>query len=138
MSRRRSRRLRELQSSGLRCYQILREGHVVLARSVREPTGGVALDERDQVYADEIFREIERASRYFHVRPIPKYSGDPEFAEISDTEVIRRVLAFDRGENQKEAGSRKFPVSTLPLPWQRALIQNIEAIKKRWSFAWVD
>lgn len=121
------------------------------------------LDPVDQKFADELAMLIQQACEYFYFpdeaeeRPakpiswmgatsdsvvVPAYVPMEGIADVmvTDAEVLERVEALDKGENTREAsrsGKQRYPLTELPFDQQRALIEQVEACKKRWSFSWI-
>lgn len=92
----------------------------------------------DQEFAEEIVALIQRACAYFY-EPDEKYEpleGVPDLI-ISDDEVRRRIERLEKGENTREAersGKGYYPLTDLPFDQQRALVEQIEVLKRRWHF----
>jgi len=91
----------------------------------------------DQPFADAIVDLVQQACAYFHVgdgyQPLPGVSG----VVVSDDEVRARIERLDRGENTREAersGLGRYPLTDLPFGQQRALVEQIEALKREWQF----
>lgn len=56
---------------------------------------------------------------------------------VSDDEVRERIHRLDKGENTREAertSKRSYPISELPWDQQRALIEQVERLKRKWAF----
>lgn len=97
-----------------------------------------SLAPQDQPFADSLVALIQRACAYF-------YASDDEYAplegvrdiRVSDREVLERIERLERGENVREAertGQKYYPLTELPFDQQRALIEQIEALKQKWGF----
>lgn len=97
-----------------------------------------ALHSDDQFIADRVTELIQRACHYFY-KPDGEYfpmEGVPEVV-ISDTAVRERIRRINKGENTREAqrvGQAFYDLETLPFKEQRALIEQIEKLKKDWAF----
>lgn len=100
-----------------------------------------ALAPQDQLFADRYADLLQRAASYFYApdevyRPL---DGVPEVV-VSDVEVHERIRRIDGGENTREAtryrGSpdARYPFQELPFDQQRALVEQIEALKREWEF----
>ena len=97
-----------------------------------------ALRGSDQAFADAIVALIQHACSYFYA---PDEAYEPltgvDAIVIRDDEVRRRIDRLDQGENRREAertGQVSYPLSALPSEQQRALIEQIEALKQEWGF----
>ena len=92
----------------------------------------------DQPFADEIVELVQRASAYFYAaeddyQPLEGVAD----VRVTDDEVRTRIARLEQGENVREAertGLEYYPLSDLPFDQQRALIEQIEALKRRWGF----
>ena len=96
------------------------------------------LGAKDQHFADEIVTLIQAACAYFHAAEseYEPLGGVPE-TRISDDEVAARIERLERGENTREAERTRmsyYPLTDLPFEQQRALVEQIEALKRRWRF----
>ena len=97
-----------------------------------------ALGAKDQHFADEIVTLIQAACAYFYAAEseYEPLEGVPEM-RITDDEVAARIERLERGENTREAERAKmtsYPLMELPFEQQRALVEQIEALKQRWQF----
>ena len=98
-----------------------------------------SLAPHDQGFADALVALIQQACGYFvaggkDYEPLEGVSA----VHISDDEVAARVARLEQGENVREAErTRKefYPLTELPWDQQRALVEQIEALKQRWAFA---
>ena len=97
-----------------------------------------ALDPQDQPFADAITALVQQACTYF-------YAGDETYAPLEgvtdvvvpDAEVRARIERLDGGENTREAERtqlRRYPLTDLPFDQQRALVEQIEVLKRAWQF----
>lgn len=92
----------------------------------------------DQHFADTISDLIQRACGYFYQDDddwVP-LQGVPEIF-VSDEEIRSRIDRLNRGENTREAvrtSQEHYPLDELPWYQQRALIEQIEALKAEWAF----
>ena len=97
-----------------------------------------ALAPEDQPFGDAIVRLIQGACSYF-CAPDEEYEpldGAPDI-RLSDSEVAARIERLERGENTREAertGLQYYPLTELPFDQQRALVEQIEALKQHWQF----
>lgn len=94
---------------------------------------------QDQWFADAIVALIQRTCRYFFD---PDYIPLPGVADIviSDADVEERIYRIEHGENQREAvrtGKSFYPLHELPGDQQRALIEQIERLKREARFEWI-
>ena len=92
----------------------------------------------DQHFCDLITGLTQRACRYFYA-PDSQYAPLPGIPDIvvSDAEVARRIGRMNAGENTREArrvGRAKYDLEALPWDQQRALIEQIDALKREFSF----
>lgn len=126
-------------------YRILdqQSGQVVrrqtsVARDIIRARYYHALSPADQHFADEIVNLVQQACAYF-------YAADQDYeplegvAEIrlTDEQVSARIARLDQGENTREAKrdmKAGYPLGELPFEQQRALVEQIEALKQRWQF----
>ena len=97
-----------------------------------------ALRPQDQPFADAITALVQRACAYF-------YAGDETYTPLEgvadvvvpDADVRTRIERLDGGENTREAERthlRSYPLAALPFDQQRALVEQIEALKRAWQF----
>ena len=97
-----------------------------------------ALHAQDQPFADAITALVQQACTYF-------YAGDETYTPLEgladvvvpDADVRTRIERLDGGENTREAERtqlRRYPLTDLPFDQQRALVEQIEALKRRWQF----
>ena len=97
-----------------------------------------ALHLQDQPFADAITALVQLACTYF-------YAGDTTYTPLEgvadvvvpDGEVRARIERLDNGENTREAERtqlRRYPLADLPFDQQRALVEQIEALKRVWQF----
>lgn len=96
-----------------------------------------SLDSRDQHIADRVTDFIQRACSYFYADEWERLEGVPEVV-ISDDDVRERIRRIEQGENRREAmrtDKEYYHLTELPWQQQRALIEQIEAVKARWSFS---
>ena len=97
-----------------------------------------ALHPSDQFIAERVTELIQQACHYFY-KPDGEYfpmECVPEVL-ISDSTVRERIHRINKGENTREAvrtGQEHYDLESLPFKQQRALIENIEALKKSWEF----
>lgn len=100
-----------------------------------------ALAPQDQLFADRYADLLQQAATYFY-SPEEIYqpmAGVPDVV-VSDDDVRERIRRIDGGENTREAvryrGSdeARYPFCDLPFEQQRALIEQIESLKREWSF----
>lgn len=97
-----------------------------------------ALGAKDQHFADEIVTLIQAACAYFHAADdeYEPLEGVPE-TRITDDEVAARIERLEGGENTREAERTRmtyYPLTDLPFEQQRALVEQIDALKQRWQF----
>lgn len=92
----------------------------------------------DQTFADAIVALVQRVCAYF-------YATDEEYVPlegvpaviVSDEAIAARIERLERGENTREAlrtNERWYPLSELPFDQQRALVEQIELLKREWRF----
>lgn len=99
------------------------------------------LAEADQWFANSITALIQAACDYFHAsdddyEPMQGVEG----IVISDEAVIERIRRIDLGENFREAdrtNRKRYPLQELPFEQQRALVEQIEALKQFVGFEFV-
>jgi len=100
-----------------------------------------ALAPQDQLFADRYADLLQQAASYFYAsdgvyRPL---EGIPD-VPVSDEEVRERIRRIDGGENSREAtryrgsAEARYPFGDLPFDQQRALIEQIEFLKREWEF----
>lgn len=100
-----------------------------------------ALSPDDQHLANKTVALIQQACGYFH-------ASDEDYAplegvadvKVSDDEVRARIERLDRGENTREAdrtSKDRYPLTELPFDQQRALVEQIEDLKRRWGFEFI-
>ena len=97
-----------------------------------------SLAPHDQGFADALVELIQQACGYFSAddegyEPLEGVSQ----ARVTDDEVAARIARLEQGENVREAertSKRFYPLSELPRDQQRALVQQIAALKQRWAF----
>ena len=92
----------------------------------------------DQPFADEIVALVQRAAAYFSAsgEDYEPLEGVAD-VRVGDDEVRTRIARLERGENVREAertGLDHYPLSELPFEQQRALVEQVEALKQRWGF----
>ena len=97
-----------------------------------------ALAPADQHFADKITVIIQAGCAYFYASTAEyqPLAGVPDVV-ISDAEVSARIARLDGGENTREAERTHkdhYPLSELPAAQQRALVEQIEALKREWQF----
>ena len=97
-----------------------------------------SLASRDQFIADRINELIQRACHYFY-KPDGEYFPMEGVFEvvISDDAVRERIRRINKGENLREALRTQlnyYDLEELPFKQQRALIEQIEKLKKDWEF----
>jgi hypothetical protein len=97
-----------------------------------------ALGAKDQHFADAIVTLIQAACAYFHAAEseYEPLEGVPEI-RITDDDVAARIERLEGGENTREAERTRmtyYPLTDLPFEQQRALVEQIEALKQRWQF----
>jgi hypothetical protein len=100
-----------------------------------------ALAPQDQLFADRYADLLQQAATYFYAPDdiFQPMEGVPEVV-VSDEEVRERIHRIDGGENTREAvryrGSdeARYPFSDLPFDQQRALVEQIESLKREWCF----
>jgi hypothetical protein len=96
---------------------------------------------QDQLFADRYADLLQQAATYFYApdeiyQPLAGVSD----VVVSDEQVRERIRRIDGGENTREAlryrGSEdaRYPFGELPFEQQRALVEQIEALKREWSF----
>lgn len=107
-----------------------------------------ALNARDQHIAEATTAVIQRACAYFYVRDDATYERDYALEGVrdivvSDDEVRERVRRLELGENYREAarignnGGAKngyYKLSELPWERQRAMVEQLLAIRRQWQF----
>jgi hypothetical protein len=97
-----------------------------------------ALSPEDHEMSLQIRAFIQQACGYFYApedayKPLDGVAG----VVISDDEVKERIRRLDLGENTREAvrtGSQRYPFADLPWDQQRALIEQVEAIRQSFEF----
>lgn len=97
------------------------------------------LDSRDQHIADRVTSLIQRACSYFYADEWEQLGGVNDIV-ISDAAVIERIRRIEQGENRREAMRTKkeyYRLSELPWEQQRALVEQIEDLKRTWGFEFV-
>ena len=98
----------------------------------------LSLRDQDQDFAAAIVALVQRACGYFYL-PDGEYvplEGVPDVV-VSDDEVRERIHRLDKGENTREAertAKRSYPISELPWDQQRALVEQVERLKREWCF----
>lgn len=97
-----------------------------------------ALAVQDQHFADAIVALVQRACAYFHA-PDDAYEPLEGVADVvlTDAEVRERIHRLEQGENRREAertGKQYYPLAELPWDQQRALVEQIEVLKRDWEF----
>lgn len=97
-----------------------------------------SLNANDHAMSLEIRSFIQQACSYYYA-DAENYTPlqSLPWIEISDEEVRARIDRLNRGENMREAvrtHSAQYPFDELPWDQQRALIEQIEAVKQRWGF----
>lgn len=98
----------------------------------------VSLHSLDQDFAGEIVQLVQRACGYFYLSPdeYRPLEGVPDVV-VSDDEVRERIHRLDKGENTREAertAKKAYPITELPWDQQRALIEQVERLKRDWGF----
>lgn len=99
------------------------------------------LANEDQYFGDLITRLTSQACGYFHLsdedyKPLESVPG----IRVSDAEVATRIARMNAGENTREAkrvNKPKYDLEALPWDQQRALIEQIEKLKRDWSFEFI-
>ena len=97
-----------------------------------------AFDERDQLFPDLIVALEQAVCAYFYA-PDEEYTPldvVPAF-DAADDEVRARIRRINEGENAREAVrgmQQQYDFSALPFDQQRALISQIEELKRRFRF----
>jgi hypothetical protein len=97
-----------------------------------------SLHVEDQPFADAIVALVQQACAYFFAtddayEPLAGV-GD---VVVSDGEVRARIERLDGGENTREAARTRlsrYPLTDLPFDQQRALVEQIEVLKREWQF----
>ncbi len=98
-----------------------------------------ALAETDQLVADFISARIQAACAYFY-EPDETYSplGLVDGCDLSDDEIRERIRRINDGENYRESERsrtlNRYDLSALPFDQQRALISQIEEVKRHFRF----
>ncbi len=95
-----------------------------------------SLAKEDQLYADLCTRIIQRACEYFYKKDWVPLLGAPDI-RLTDAEVRESISRLDLGENAREAVRTSKPRYVLTdLPWQqqRALVEQLYALRAKWSF----
>ena len=97
-----------------------------------------SLAPHDQGFADALVELIQQACGYFAAgdEGYEPLAGVSE-VRVTDDEVAARIARLEQGENVREAertSKRFYPLSELPWDQQRALVEQIEALKQRWAF----
>ena len=93
----------------------------------------------DQWFANAITDLVQQACSYFYL-PDEQYipmEGVPEIV-VSDEAIAERIRRIDLGENFREADRSKkerYPLTELPFDQQRALVEQIEDLKRVVGFA---
>ena len=101
----------------------------------------LGLHSADQIFADCLVRLVQTACTYF-------YASDGEYMPlggiqeiiVSDDEVRARIERLDGGENMREAvrtSKTAFPLTDLPFEQQRALVEQLEAVKRKFGFEFI-
>lgn len=100
----------------------------------------------DQHFGNAIAHLTQMACAYFYEADDSKYEPLKGMADIriSDAEIRARIDRMNRGENLREAlrvqrgqlskKSGWYPLDQLPFAQQRALVEQIEALKRDWQF----
>lgn len=95
----------------------------------------LSLSTDDQPFANAITEIIQRACSYFRTEWTP-LDGVPDVI-VTDDEVRARIARLDAGENAREAERmhlKRYPLTDLPWDQQRALVEQIERLKREWAF----
>lgn len=95
-----------------------------------------ALHPDDALFADLKVMLIQRACRWFYDSHWEPMIGVPEL-NISDEEVRARIDRADRGENTREAermGMQRYVLVDLPFDQQRALIEQVVELERKFRF----
>ena len=96
------------------------------------------MDARDLLYCDLITGLIQGACAYFY-EPDDTYqpmAGVPG-SQLTVEEIEARILRIDAGENTREAERAtqgRYPLVDLPLGQKRALIEQIDELKRKFRF----
>ena len=97
-----------------------------------------ALHVQDQHFGDAVTALVQQACGYFYA-PDETYAPLAGVADVvvPDDDVRARIERLDGGENTREAERtqlRRYPLAELPFDQQRALVEQIEALKRVWRF----
>src|SRR5438093_12824026 len=97
-----------------------------------------ALSPEDHDLSLQIRGLIQQACGYFYAseEDYQPLDGVPDLV-ISDDDVKERIRRMDLGENTREAvrtGSQRYPFAELPWEQQRALVEQIEAVRRGFEF----
>ena len=95
-----------------------------------------ALASDDQLYADLCVRLVQRSCEYFYEKDWVQMVGAPDIV-VTDNEVRASIRTLDLGENTREAvrtRSPRFVLTDLPWRQQRALVEQLWALREKWRF----
>ena len=95
-----------------------------------------SLQEADQLYADLCARTIQEACRWFYDPTWEPMAGVMDIV-LTDDQVRDSIRTLDLGENKREAdrmGKERYVLSDLPWVRQRALIEQLYALRREFAF----
>lgn len=95
-----------------------------------------ALQEADQLFADLCTRTVQEACRWFYDDGWEPMKGVPDI-QFTDDQVRESIERLDLGENKREAdriGKRRYVLTDLPWPQQRALVEQLYALRREFGF----
>lgn len=95
-----------------------------------------ALQEADQLFADLCTRLVQDACRWFYDPAWKPLKGVDDMV-LTDEQVRESIERLDLGENKREAdrtGKARFVLTDLPWPQQRALVEQLYALRREFGF----
>jgi hypothetical protein len=95
-----------------------------------------SLSSADRLFADLTVRIVQRACGYFYDKDWVPMPGVPDIV-LTDAEVQTSIDNLDHGENEREAvrsNRLRYVLSDLPWDQQRALVENIYALRREFGF----
>lgn len=116
----------------------IEEHHTTIAFDYTKHAWYHGLAMADQLFADKCTALVQQACAYFY-EPDETYVPMEGVASVvvTDAEVERRIAQLDDGENTREAArshKRRYPLRELPADQQRALVEQLEALRAEFGF----
>lgn len=99
-----------------------------------------SLQDEDQLYSDLVATTIQRACGFFYDPEWEPLHGIPDII-MSDDAIRESIHRLNHGENQREAdrtGKAYYDLEALPWGQQRALVENLYAIRREFGFEKLD